>query len=235
VAASHITVIAVAGAVGVGVAWVSVLASLSAGTQSTAPDWVRARAVSATLVAVQASLALGSAVWGAVASAGGTQLALVISAAAMLVLHMLNRRYPVGMGTEAQVTTGVQLPDIAMAIEPMPNDGPVLIQLEYRIDPDNEAAFIRAIHDVEPTRRRNGATSWRVFRDVGEAGRFVERFVIASWAEYVRLRLRMTFADREIQDRVAQLQREGVPVRVSRLIGVNPTEGLPADGEPAES
>ena len=121
------------------------------------------------------------------------------------------------------------------AIEPMPNDGPVLIQLEYRIDPDNEAAFIRAIHDVEPTRRRNGATSWRVFRDVGEAGRFVERFVIASWAEYVRLRLRMTFADREIQDRVAQLQREGVPVRVSRLIGVNPTEGLPADGEPAES
>jgi MFS family permease len=172
VAASHITVIAVVGAVGVGVAWVSVLASLSAGTQSTAPDWVRARAVSATLVAVQASLALGSAVWGAVASAGGTQLALVISAAAMLVLHMLNRRYPVGMGTEAQVTTGVQLPDIAMAIEPMPNDGPVLIQLEYRIDPDNEAAFIRAIHDVEPTRRRNGATSWRVFRDVGEAGRF---------------------------------------------------------------
>ena len=153
----------------------------------------------------------------------------------MLVLHMLNRRYPVGMGTEAEVTTGVQLPDIAMAIEPMPNDGPVLIQLEYRIDPENEAAFIRAIHDVEPTRRRNGATSWRVFRDVGEAGRFVERYVIASWAEYVRLRLRMTFADREIQERVAQLQREGVPVRVSRLIGVNPTEGLPADGEPAES
>ncbi|HPU52991.1 MAG TPA: MFS transporter [Burkholderiaceae bacterium] len=235
VAASHITAIAVIGAVGVGVAWVSVLASLSAGTQSTAPDWVRARAVSATLVAVQASLALGSAVWGAVASAGGTQLALVIAAAAMLVLHMFNRRYPVGMGTEAEVTTGVQLPDIAMAIEPMPNDGPVLIQLEYRIDPDNEAAFIRAIHDVEPTRRRNGATSWRVFRDVGEAGRFVERYVIASWAEYVRLRMRMTFADREIQERVAQLQREGVPVRVSRLIGVNPTDGLPADGEPAES
>ncbi|MBP6817255.1 MAG: MFS transporter, partial [Burkholderiaceae bacterium] len=69
----------------------------------------------------------------------------------------------------------------------------------------------------------------------GEAGRFVERYVIASWAEYVRLRLRMTFADREIQERVAQLQREGVPVRVSRLIGVNPTEGLPADGEPADS
>ena len=58
------------------------------------------------------------------------------------------------------------------------------------------------------------------------AGRFVERFVIASWAEYVRLRMRMTVADREIQDRVALWQREGVPVRVSRLIGVNPSDAL---------
>lgn len=231
VAASHIPVIALVGALGVGVAWVSVLAGLSAGTQSTAPAWVRARAVSVTLVAVQASLALGSAWWGAVASLAGTQVALVLSAGAMVALRFFDRRFPVALGSEAQVTTGVQLPDIAMAIEPMPHDGPVLVQLEYRIDPDNEAGFLRAIHAVEPTRRRNGAASWRVYRDVGEAGRFVERFVIASWAEYVRLRLRMTFADREIQERVALFQREGVPVRVSRLIGVNPDDAPPDDRE----
>jgi MFS family permease len=232
VAASHIAPIAIVGAAGVGVAWVSVLASLSAGTQSTAPDWVRARAVSVTLVAVQVSLAIGSAFWGAVASAAGTQVALIASAVAMFVMHLVNRKFPVGMGTEADVTTGVQLPDIAMAVEPLPNDGPVLVQLEYRIDAENQAEFLRAIQAVEPTRRRNGAASWRVYRDVGEAGRFVERFVIASWAEYVRLRLRMTVADREIQERVAQWQREGVPVRVSRLIGVNPSDGLADDDEP---
>ncbi len=235
VAVSHIAAVALAGAVGVGIAWVSVLAGLSAGTQSTAPAWVRARAVSVTLVAVQVSLALGSAWWGAVATAAGTQVALAISAVAMFGLHLLNRRFPVGLGSEAEVTTGVQLPDIAMAIEPLPHDGPVLVQLEYRIDPDNEAGFLRAIHAVEPTRRRNGAASWRVYRDVGESGRFVERFVIASWAEYVRLRLRMTVADREVQERVALFQREGVPVRVSRLIGVNPQDAPPDDRESAIS
>jgi hypothetical protein len=73
---------------------------------------------------------------------------------------------------------------------------------------------------VGPTRRRNGATSWRVFRDVGEEGRFVERYLIASWAEYVRLRARMTMADSRLQQRVAELQRADVPIRVSRLIGV---------------
>jgi hypothetical protein len=57
-----------------------------------------------------------------------------------------------------------------------------------------------------------------VFRDLGEDGRFVERFIIRSWAEYVRLRTRMTMADRGLQDQVEGLQHDGVPVRVSRLI-----------------
>jgi len=102
----------------------------------------------------------------------------------------------------------------------------VLIQLEYRIDPDQRDAFLKAIQSVGPTRRRNGATSWRVFRDLGEEGRFVERYVIASWAEYVRLRARMTMADSRLQQRVAELQRADVPIRVSRLIGLAPESGL---------
>jgi quinol monooxygenase YgiN len=96
----------------------------------------------------------------------------------------------------------------------------VLIQLEYRVDAAHRDAFLKALQNVGPTRRRNGATSWRVFRDLGEEGRFVERYVIASWAEYVRLRSRMTMADSRLQQHVAELQRPDVPIRVSRLIGL---------------
>ena len=128
------------------------------------------------------------------------------------------------MGEEADITPGLQLPDMAITAEPLPDDGPVLIQIDYRIDPDKRRAFLRAIHAVEATRRRNGAASWRVFRDLGEEGRFVERYIIASWAEYIRLRSRMTVADRKLQDRVTQFQREDVTVRVSRLIGVSARE-----------
>ncbi|NDP43581.1 MAG: MFS transporter, partial [Aromatoleum sp.] len=59
IAATDFTVMALIGACGSGMAWVSVLASLSAGAQSSAPAWVRARAVAMNLVAVQSSLALG--------------------------------------------------------------------------------------------------------------------------------------------------------------------------------
>jgi MFS family permease len=221
IAATGITAIAIVGALCAGVAWVTVLASLSAGTQSSAPAWVRARAVGMNIVAVQASLAIGSALWGGLATAVGTQSALAASAGLIVVLHLLYRRVRVAMGDEADVTPGVQLPDMAIVAEPLPDDGPVLIQLEYRIEPDNRQAFLRAINDVEATRRRNGASSWRVFRDLGDETRFVERYIITSWAEYIRLRSRMTIADRTLQDRVQLFQREGVPVHVSRLIGVN--------------
>ncbi len=221
VAVTHLPAIAIAGAFGAGFAWVTVFASLSTGTQSTAPAWVRARAVAMNLVAVQASLAIGSALWGALASVVGTSIALASSAGGIVVLHLLNRRVRVTMGTDADVTASMQLPDMALAVEPLPDDGPVLIQIEYRIEPQHRQAFLRAIHAVETIRRRNGATSWRVFRDLGEEAKLVERYVIASWAEYIRLRSRMTMADRKSLDDVDRFQQAGVPIRVSRLIGVS--------------
>jgi MFS family permease len=217
-------VVAIAGACAAGGAWVSVHASLSTGTQSSAPGWVRARAVSTNLVAVQASLALGSVVWGAIASAAGTRVALTLSAVVMLLLLVLSHRVRVALGKEADVTPGMQLPELSIAIEPMPDHGPILIQLEYRVDPENRAAFLRAIRAVEAVRRRNGASSWRVFRDLEDEGRFVERFVVTSWAEYMRLRSRTTVAERELQARVTRLHRSDAPVRISRFIGVGPSE-----------
>jgi MFS family permease len=231
-ASAQHTALAVIGTSAAGAAWVGVLASLSAGTQSAAPAWVRARAVAMNLLAVQASLAIGSVVWGAIASYWDTRVALLAAASVMMVLMFVNRRVRVRMGVEADVTPGAQLPDLAIPVEPRPDDGPVLIQIEYRVDAENRDAFLRAIRRIGPTRRRNGAASWRVFRDIGDDGRFVERYILDSWAEYVRLRARMTMADRKLQEEVAQYQRTDVPIGVSRLLGVDFPEGAPTTERP---
>ena len=220
-AVTDILVLAIVAACFGGAAWVAVLAGLSAGTQTSAPAWVRARAVSVNLVTMQAGMASGSAVWGAVATAAGIRAALLASLATMLVLLAISRRARVAMGSDADVTPGTPLPELSITVEPQPRDGPVLIQIDYRIDAENRAEFLRAIHAVEPARRRNGAGSWRVYRDLAEDGRFVERFVIESWAEYVRLRTRATMADRELDARLERLQRANVPVHISRLIGID--------------
>src|SRR5439155_1273900 len=85
----------------------SVLASLSAGTQSSVPAWVRARAVAMNLVAVQGSLALGSVVWGWVATLAGTRVTLAISAGIMVALVLLNRYSRIALGSESGVTTRI--------------------------------------------------------------------------------------------------------------------------------
>jgi predicted MFS family arabinose efflux permease len=221
IAASENTIFALVGTACAGVAWVSVHSSLSTGLQSSAPAWVRARAVSVGLISVQASLALGSIVWGAIAQAAGTEIALALSAGMLLLLHLLNRHVRVRMGSEADVTPGAKLPTLILTDEPDPDDGPVLIQVEYRIDPERRAEFLQRIQRLEPIRRRNGATSWRVFRDLGQDDCFVERYVLESWAEYVRARSRMTMADRALADEIETFQKPGVPLRVSRLLGVN--------------
>jgi len=199
VAASHIVAIAMIGALAAGAAWVGVLASLGAGTQSAAPAWVRARAVSLGLLAVQASLAIGSALWGVLASLAGPQVACALSALLLMILHLASRGAVVHLGSEAETTPFASLPELAVAGEPMPDDGPVLVQVEYFIDPEQRDEFFEAVQAIEPTRRRNGASDWRIFRDLAEPGRFVERFVITSWAEYIRSRLRLTIADRRLQ------------------------------------
>lgn len=220
IAASGHVAFAAAGTFCSGAAWVTVHASLSTGTQSSVPAWVRARAVGMNLVAVQACLAIGSPAWGLLAAATDTRVALAASSALLLMLVLLIRGVRVRMGSEADVTPGSTLPELDIDAEPGPDDGPVLIQIEYQIAPDDREAFLEAIRKVAPTRRRNGATSWRVFRDLSTEGRFVERYIVESWAEYVRLRSRMTMSDRTIQSRALDLQEEGTPVRVSRFLGI---------------
>ena len=229
IATVPILAVAVAGTFAAGFAWVSVHASLSAGTQTSAPAWVRARAVSMSWVALQTSLALGSVAWGALASVSGTRVALATSAGVALLLMVLNRRVRVTLGHESEVTAGSSLPDLTVAGEPMPDDGPVLIQVEYRIAPSNRDAFLNAIHALEPIRRRNGASNWLVFRDLEDDEHFIERFVVESWAEYTRLRARRTVSDEEIQACVQQLQTGDAEVRISRFIRVGPSPAEPDD------
>ena len=229
IAATEFTPLALLGAACAGMAWVNVHASLSAGLQSTAPGWVRARALAIGLMSVQASMAIGSILWGTIATAFGTHIALFVSAGALAILHLFGRNITVRMGSEADTTPlTTKLPTLTIADEPETADGPVLIQIEYIVEPEHRADFLTLIQKLEPLRRRNGATSWRVFRDLAEDGRFVERYILASWGEYVRLRSRTTMADRKHMDAVETHQKEGVPIRVSRLIGVTARDVLEA-------
>ena len=43
---------------------------------------------------------------------------------------------------------------------------------------------------MKAPRKRDGATFWRVYKDLGEPSRYVERFIVSSWADYLHQRAR---------------------------------------------
>lgn len=202
-----------------GAAWVAILSVLATATQGNAPDWVRARALSVNFLSVQGSLAIGAALWGGVADLVGVRYALLISAVAMALLVGLTRRWQIDMGSESGIQPGAPLPELVFAIQPALSDGPVIIQVVYKVSAERRRALMGALLALEPVRRRLGANQWKVFRDLEDADVLIERYIIESWAEYLRLRGRVTVGDREAVERVEALADEAP--RFSRLIGVD--------------
>ena len=76
-----------------GLAWISILATLNVAAQTAAPAWVRARVISMYVLVLQGGLALGSAVWGVVASNAGVQFTLTFAAIALTAGLLLSPWY----------------------------------------------------------------------------------------------------------------------------------------------
>ena len=68
-----------------GAAWIGILACFNVVAQTMCPPWMRARALSMYLLVLQGGMAVGSAVWGELASRQGVPAALAWSALAMVV------------------------------------------------------------------------------------------------------------------------------------------------------
>jgi predicted MFS family arabinose efflux permease len=76
-----------------GLGWISILATLNFVVQISCPAWVRARVISMYVLVLQGGLALGSALWGMVASRAGIKPTLTLAAAALVAGLLLGPWY----------------------------------------------------------------------------------------------------------------------------------------------
>ena len=77
--------------------------------------------------------------------------------------------------------------------------GPVLVTIEYSVVAELESKFVKAMRQYARVRRRDGAYRWGIYRDMEVANRFVEIFLVHSWAEHLRQHERQTAAEFEKQ------------------------------------
>ena len=201
-----------------GAAWMSAMSTFNIATQTSVPPWVRARALAMHTLCALGAFAIGSALWGAVSDILGLSFALCTAAACMAGGMLLAKPFPLRMGDRQDVTQAIPWDDLFIADEPAPEDGPVSVEIAYRIRVEDAPAFLEVVSQLRAPRRRDGATIWRVYRDLADPSRFVERFIVASWAEYLHQRARATVADQELETQVRRFLLPGESVTMAHYL-----------------
>ena len=218
----HQTVFVVVVLLAAGFAWTSTTSLFNIAVQVSAPAWVQARALGTYQMVFQAGMALGSAFWGAVAQRFGTPAALAAAGVALLAGLPAARRYRIPGGKPADLSpakaSGLIRSGPSVVIEPRFEDGPIRVSIDYEVDPARIAAFLAAIDELKGIRLRDGAMRWALFKDTVSPARFVETFLIESWAEYLRQRERLTMRDLAVRNKVQAFHRGEQPPAVSRML-----------------
>ena len=205
-----------------GMAWMATMATFNVSAQSAAPDWVRARALGIYLLVFQGGMAASSFAWGAIASWLGNSEALVVAAGALAASTITAWRWRLHKIRELDLTPAADSTQPALVITPKPEDGPVLVTIEYEVAPEQQAAFVEKMQRVERMRRRTGSHGWGLFQNPADPDRFVETFIARSWAEHMRQHTRATVTDRRVVDEAQALRKPGTTPVVSHLIAAHP-------------
>jgi predicted MFS family arabinose efflux permease len=207
-----------------GIAWVTNLTCLYTSAQNVLPDWVRGRGLAIFLTVIFGTMTLCSAAWGDIAAKTGLPAALLLAAGGAIVAIPLTWRWKLQHSAALDLSPSHHW-NLPQTHEEIDNHrGPVLVKIEYRIDPKDRAPFLRALDELGFERRRDGAFAWGIFEDAGEFGRYEETYLIETWLELMHLRERVTNADRALEDEIRDMLV--APPRIEFLVGAERGPGV---------
>ena len=96
--------------------------------------------------------------------------------------------------------------------------GPVMVTVDYRIDPSRAAEFASVMREARANRLQMGALSWGLFHDTSEPGHYIEYYLDESWADHLRRFDRFTAADADLRERRHAFHLGAEPPKVTRSI-----------------
>ena len=196
---------------GAGAAGLAIVSTVMTVLQIVLPAWIRGRGVAVYLLVLQGSFAIGALVWGAVAEQTGLQAALIAASAAMVVGALLTAPLRLGSYTAIDTSPAQLIGDPPSVTSVHDDDGPILITVDWNIEPAKRDAFLSAMQPVRTALRRQGALSFHLVEDVENPGHVIESFTVATWSEYRRLSQRSTMADKDTHDALVEVVGHDLP------------------------
>jgi predicted MFS family arabinose efflux permease len=205
-----------------GLAGMANMSSLNIAGQSVLADWVRGRGLAVIQLTFMLALAAGGALWGFAATRIGVSSALQIAAACLAATTLLGWRFRLG-AAEAVDSSIAEQPEPHVPASLSPDDGPVLLSVEYRIDPGALPGFLIAAGRLARMRRREGAMRWGLYADPDDAQRQVETFMAPSWSEHLRSSTRLTGTDAQIIARARSFHTGPEEPKLTAMLGYKNT------------
>ena len=198
-----------------GMAWIAVLTSFNVSAQTALPNWIRARGLSVFLMVFFGSMALGSILWGQIASYTSVPVALLIATGGLGLGLLVTRGLTVGLAEGLDLAPAALWPEAPVPAEGQADDQPAMVMVEYRISHEDRAAFVKRMRAVSKERMRNGATRWYVHQSVEDPGLWLETFHLPSWAEHLEQHARVSVSDMDLHRGLRELH-EGPDAPVVR-------------------
>ncbi|MDB5686699.1 MAG: transporter [Rhizorhabdus sp.] len=215
---SHSMILSSMMLVGGGAAWMISIAVCNISVQLSAPRWVTGRALAGFQASVTGGLAIGGWAWGSVAAHHGTDVALMISGAAMIatIAARFFLRAP-ALDDSADHSTP-EVPDPEKKLKLTGRSGPIVITIEYRVDKAQARTFYGAMQQVQLIRQRTGAYGWSIARDISDPEIWTERYHTPTWHDYLRQRSRVTEAELAITARASAFHKGDQPPKIRRKL-----------------
>ncbi|WP_414654438.1 MFS transporter [Ideonella sp.] len=201
-----------------GMAWISTANSLTISAQLALPNWVRARGMSIYQMALMGGSAAGSLLWGQVAGFSSVRTAVIAAAVFGPLALLATRRVSVEGGGDEDLTPAQPASVPEVAINVAPDDGPVMVSVEYQIDPARAEDFARVMQMTRRARLRQGALTWALLRDTSVPGRYIEYFVDENWIEHQRRLERFTASDIGLREQRLAFHLGDAPPKVKRYV-----------------
>jgi predicted MFS family arabinose efflux permease len=201
-----------------GACWVLTLSLFNTTVQLWTPRWVVGRSMALYQTAVFGGMAAGSWAWGSAASLTDTSSALIYAAASVVVSVLVGLRYPLPLDLFMDLDPASKFKAPALGFELTNTEGPVFIQVDYEIDPDDISAFLSVMQKRRRIRLRDGARRWAIMRDLQNPRIWVESYYVPTWIEYIRHHNRRTNADAMIGQTIRALHRGPTSPKVRRMI-----------------
>ncbi|MEQ4921871.1 MFS transporter [Proteus hauseri] len=188
-----------------GFSWIITLSTLMVSAQTALPNWVRARGLALYLTVFSGSMALGSLVWGQVASHTSVTIALLSAMVGILLVWLCVLRVKLEHDNiNLQHSDHFALSDELVDNDPL-DKGPVLVCVHYQIEEKEHAEFLNLMKKLKVIRLRDGGYSWGLFALSETTNEFIETFMVSSWAEHLRQHDRATIDDKQLQQQLDKI------------------------------